>query len=165
MWGTILGIVVKYWVEFLLGLVVLGGTAFIKRYMKLEKESRERDQKEYYKKLTEDIFARNNEMIQEVKEMSQAGDAKLQQEIDALAQQNKELKQQNETMTAGVLSIQGKEFKANCRKLLEPSHVISLEEWEEICEDHRVYNALGGNHKGDELFSLVDQKFTNTVTK
>ena len=38
MWATISGIFVKYWIEFLLGLVVAGGSFFIKRYTKLERE-------------------------------------------------------------------------------------------------------------------------------
>ena len=38
MWATISGIFVKYWIEFLLGLVVAGGGFFIKRYTKLERE-------------------------------------------------------------------------------------------------------------------------------
>ena len=44
MWATISGIFIKYWIEFLLGLVVAGGGFFIKRYTKLEREERQRSQ-------------------------------------------------------------------------------------------------------------------------
>lgn len=59
---------------------------------------------------------------------------------------------------AGLLSLQGKQFRRKCRKLLKPEHTITLEEYEQLIEDHNVYNALDGNHKGDELFALVKDK-------
>ena len=37
-------------------------------------------------------------------------------------------------------------------------HIITLDEWEELDIDHTAYNGLGGNHKGDHLFSLVKKK-------
>ena len=45
---TIGSIVLKYWVELILGLIVTGGGFLIKRYLRLEKEERQREQKEYF---------------------------------------------------------------------------------------------------------------------
>ena len=42
---TIGSIVLKYWVEFILGLIVAGGGFLIKRYLRLEKEERQVRQK------------------------------------------------------------------------------------------------------------------------
>lgn len=68
-------------------------------------------------------------------------------------------------LKGGLLSVQGRNFKSQCRHLLEEDHGITLDEWEEIDADHEAYNSLGGNHKGDELFELVKQKAANHITK
>lgn len=177
---TIGSIVLKYWVELILGLIVTGGGFVIKRYLRLEKKERQREQKEYFDKMLEKIQTENqhvlkslekehdkmnqksedkyNEINTKVDEALEAGreesksdDAVLEEEISAL--------EKNITaLTAGVLSMQGKEFRNNCRKLLAEDHVITLDEWEELDKDHIAYNGLGGNHKGDHLFSLVKKK-------
>ena len=177
---TIGAIVLKYWVELILGLIVAGGGFIIKRYLRLEKEERQREQREYFDKMLEKIQSENktvlksledehdkmnqrsddryeeintkvNEALEAGREESKADDAVLEEEISTV---EKNL----EALTAGILSMQGKEFRANCRKLLAEDHVITLDEWEELDKDHMAYNGLGGNHKGDHLFSLVKKK-------
>lgn len=177
---TIGSIVLKYWIELILGLIVTGGGFVIKRYLRLEKKERQKEQKEYFDKMLEKIQTENqhvlkslekehdkmnqksenkyNEINTKVDEALEAGreesksdDAVLEKEISAL--------EKNITaLTAGILSMQGKEFRNNCRKLLAEDHVITLDEWEELDKDHMAYNGLGGNHKGDHLFSLVKKK-------
>lgn len=177
---TIGSIVLKYWVEFILGLIVAGGGFLIKRYLRLEKEERQREQREYFDKMLEKIQSENQQVLKSLekehdkmnqnsedkyneintkvdkaleagREESKADDAVLEKEISAL-------KKNITALTAGVLSMQGKEFRNNCRKLLAEDHVITLDEWEELDADHTAYNGLGGNHKGDHLFSLVKKK-------
>lgn len=177
---TIGSIVLKYWVELILGLIVAGGGFVIKRYLRLEKEERQREQREYFDKMLEKIQSENktvlksledehdrmnqcsddryeeintkvNNALEAGREESKADDAVLEEEISTV---EKNL----EALTAGILSMQGKEFRANCRKLLAEDHVITLDEWEELDKDHMAYNGLGGNHKGDHLFSLVKKK-------
>lgn len=177
---TIGAIVLKYWVELILGLIVAGGGFVIKRYLRLEKEERQREQREYFDKMLEKIQSENktvlksledehdkmnqrsddrydeintkvNEALEAGREESKADDAVLEEEISTV---EKNL----EALTAGILSMQGKEFRANCRKLLAEDHIITLDEWEELDKDHMAYNGLGGNHKGDHLFLLVKKK-------
>lgn len=177
---TIGSIVLKYWVEFILGLIVAGGGFLIKRYLRLEKEERQREQKEYFDKMLEKIQSENQQMLKSLekehdkmnqnsedkyneintkvdkaleagREESKADDAVLEKEISAM-------KKNITALTAGVLSMQGKEFINNYRKLLAEDHIITLDEWEELDIDHTAYNGLGGNHKGDHLFSLVKKK-------
>ena len=177
---TIGSIVLKYWVELILGLIVTGGGFIIKRYLRLEKEERQREQKEYFDNVLKKIQSENQQALKSLEkehdkmnqnsedkydeintkvdkaleaglEESKSDDAALEKEISAL--------EKNITaLTAGVLSMQGKEFRNNCRKLLAEDHVITLDEWEELDKDHMAYNGLGGNHKGDHLFSLVKKK-------
>ena len=177
---TIGSIVLKYWVEFILGLIVAGGGFLIKRYLRLEKEERQREQKEYFDKMLEKIQSDNQQILKSLekehdkmnqnsedkyneintkvdkaleagREESKADDAVLEKEISAM-------KKNITALTAGILSMQGKEFINNCRKLLAEDHIITLDEWEELDIDHTAYNGLGGNHKGDHLFSLVKKK-------
>lgn len=177
---TIGSIVLKYWVELILGLIVTGGGFVIKRYLRLEKEERQKEQKEYFDNVLKKIQSENQQVLKSLekehdkmnqnsedkydeintkvdkaleagREESKSDDAVLEKEISAL--------EKNITaLTAGVLSMQGKEFRNNCRKLLAEDHVITLDEWEELDKDHTAYNGLGGNHKGDHLFSLVKKK-------
>lgn len=177
---TIGSIILKYWVELILGLIVTGGGFVIKRYLRLEKEERQREQKEYFDNVLKKIQTENQHVLKSLekehdkmnqnsedkydeintkvdqaleagREESKSDDAVLEKEISAL--------EKNITaLTAGVLSMQGKEFRNNCRKLLAEDHVITLDEWEELDKDHTAYNGLGGNHKGDHLFSLVKKK-------
>ena len=186
MWETIGSIVLKYWVEFLLASVVGIVGFFGKRYLKLEKEDRKREQTEFFEKLAKNIQQENtnmvnslsnqyNELEHEVEDQyteittevskamvagrdeSKADDEVLQDQISNLSNEIKKQKK-------GLLSIQGKEFRANCRKLLEEGHEITLDEWEEIDADHEAYNGLGGNHKGDQLYSLVKKKAEKILT-
>ena len=177
---TIGSIALKYWVELILGLIVTGGGFLIKRYLRLEKEERQREQKEYFDNVLKKIQSENQHVLKSLekehdkmnqnsedkydeintkvdkaleagREESKSDDAVLEKEISAL--------EKNITaLTAGVLSMQGKEFRNNCRKLLAEDHVITLDEWEELDKDHMAYNGMGGNHKGDHLFSLVKKK-------
>ena len=62
-------------------------------------------------------------------------------------------------LQAGVLRVAGRWFIGDCQGLLEQDHVITQEEYEDIMDYHTTYNNLGGNHKGDEYFKLVSEKF------
>ena len=197
MWETISSIMLKYWVEFALGLIVAGGGFFLRRYIKLEKAERSREQKEYFENLTNSIKEENAVIITSLKtehdEMNQRSDerynelvkqsqdtyieitTKVQEAMlagrdeskadDAYLQgQISEMSSELGFLKAGLLSIQGKEFRENCRKLLADDHEITLDEWEEIDADHEAYNGLGGNHKGDHLYELVKKKAERTLT-
>lgn len=171
MWATIGSIVVKYWVEFLLGLVVAGGGFLMKRFFKLEREERKREQEQHFKSLMHDLNVENDKIIKTLQEDHQ----NVHQALTAVEQESKEddkvlqdqisqLAKDLSGIKAGVLSVQGKEFKANCRKLLAEDHEITLDEWEEIDADHEAYNTLGGNHRGDQLYSLVKKKAEHILT-
>lgn len=135
--------ILKYWIEFLFGLVIAGGGFIIKRTLKSYKQERANEKKDFLKEIQKEIQA---EFVRSDKK-----ETELQNEIKILKN--------------GLLSIQGRTFKSNCKKLLEEDHEISLEEYEEITKDHDAYNSLGGNHNGDQLYQLVRQKVENSWTK
>lgn len=133
----------KYWVEVAFGLLVTGAGWFIKRYFTLEAMRRQKEQDEFYNKIKDEI---NKE-----RECSQEDDVALQEDMNALSIVLNSLKR-------GLLSVQGRQFKADCKRLLDPNHVITIEEFQQINEDHEAYHALGGNHNGDAIFELVKKK-------
>lgn len=93
-----------------------------------------------------------NDLVNVVKaseERSFAEDEHIHEEIDAIK--------------GGLLSLEGRNFKEDCRRLLMPGHIITLAEYEAIQAEHIVYNNLGGNHEGDGLYSMVMTKYQNTL--
>lgn len=141
--------IVKYWVEFAFGLIVAGGGFFIKRYWAMSKAEHKREQEQFYNQIKNEI--------EKSCQSSAAGDEQLQKQID-------ESHIRMEALRMGILSIQGKNFCADCQRLLEDGHVITLDEFQSIDQDHEAYNALGGNHNGDHLFELVKRKAENNLT-
>lgn len=135
--------ILKYWIEVLFGAVIAFGGYMVKRTLKSYRQERLEEKNAFLESIKKEIsaeFERSNN-----RETELAGEIK--------------------TLKAGLLSIQGRAFKNNCKRLLDPDHEISLEEYEEITKDHDAYNSLGGNHNGDELFILVRKKVEESWVK
>ena len=137
--------IAEYWLEFLLGLIATGLSVACKKFYSLYKaekaHQKTKEQKEFYAGL--------QDLIKKGQEETRAADKVLQEQID--------------TLTQGVLNIQKRHFKQECYELLEESHTITLAEFETAQEDHNIYNALGGNHDGDDLYKMVQKKATNNL--
>lgn len=135
--------ILRYWIEVLFGAVIAIGGYMVKRTLKSYRQERIEEKNAFLESIKKEIsaeFERSNG-----RETELAGEIK--------------------TLKAGLLSIQGRAFKNNCKRLLDPDHEISLEEYEEITKDHDAYNSLGGNHNGDELFILVRKKVEESWVK
>ena len=128
--------ILKYWIEFLFGAVIAVGGYMIKRTLKSYHQERAEEKETFLEGIKKEIRA----------------------EFERSNKKENELSEEIKTLKAGLLSIQGRAFKNNCRRLLDPDHNITLEEYEEISKDHTAYNSLGGNHNGDELYLLVRKK-------
>ena len=85
------------------------------------------------------------EVVRESEERSMEEDRKIHHEIDIIKD--------------GMLSVEGRAFRNECRRLLQDNHTISLNEYLNIVNEHKVYNNLGGNHEGDMLFDAVRAKY------
>ena len=90
---------------------------------------------------------------------------KTNKEIASAKEEILKVHKSTDILKTGLLNVQRKNFMEFCYFLLEPDHVITKEEYEDIEEDHDVYNALDGNHKGDELFRVVSEKYFNQFNK
>ena len=91
------------------------------------------------------------DVVRESEERSMEEDKKIHKEIDIIKD--------------GMLSVEGRAFRNECRKLLEEDHIITFNEYEAILSEHVTYNNLGGNHEGDGLFSMVQAKYQNQQIK
>ena len=135
--------VLKYWIEFLFGVVIAVGSFMIKRTLQSYRQERADERESLMRNIKAEIRA----------------------EFERSNKKENELAEQIKVLKAGLLSIQGRTFKSNCRRLLDPDHEISLEEYEEITKDHDAYNSLGGNHNGDQLYMLVRKKVEDSWAK
>lgn len=140
------------------GCIALFGV-FLKKsfngYNKAKQIEKEEGRKQFRDSLTTSL----NETVNNLKE-----------DFDNTIQELKdENSRQNETLTRinnGLLSVQGKTFREECKLLLKQEHeIITVEEMEQCTEDHSFYNAMGGNDTGDELYRLVTIKFNNQNKK
>lgn len=157
--------IAKYWLEFVFG-ILTAGLGFLSRYFYgLYKKEKQHQKSEEHQSLSDelkDISMKEHQALLDIidknKKESQKADKRIQEEIDETIASLKTLK-------LGVLGIQGRDFKTDCRALLEIDHVITQEEWEEISTAHDIYNSLGGNHDGDRLYNDVSIKYHDNLTK
>lgn len=137
---------IKYWLEALFTLIV-GGLGFLCKkfyslYIKEKNHQKTEEQKAFYQGL--------QDAISQVTKESLEGDKKLQEQINIIKD--------------GVLSVQRKVFKQECKNLLREDREISLQEFEELQNDYSVYHDLGGNGNGTSLFKLVQKKVETNLT-
>lgn len=152
-------IIVKYWLQFFLGILASGLTFvagyFYKLYKK-EKQSKKDQMEERFISEVKELIGDNNKSILKLVRDEEVASAKADAQMEC---QMTEIQNNLAILTEGMLSIQGKQFKDECRALLKDDHVITLQEYENISNEHRIYNTLKGNHEGDALYSLVKVKY------
>lgn len=142
--------IAQYWLQFFFGLIVTGMGIVIRKVWKMYKNEQQNNKKENDKELLHQVDLKIKEQDEKMRE----ADAKISEEIG-------QIKKSIDTIASGVLSIQGQTFRQTCRRLLEPSHIITIEEFEQVTRDHGVYNSLGGNSIGDAMYEQVKKKFSN----
>lgn len=141
-----LQMITEYWLTWIFGLIAAGLGFICRKIYKLYKSEKNHqkteEQKAFYKGL--------EDLIEKSSQESQRGDLTLQEQIN--------------TMQTGILSIQGQNFKRECRELLKPDKEITLKEFEHLQQEHEIYNKLGGNSDGDFLFATVQEKVSNSLS-
>lgn len=152
----VLDIFIKYWVQWLCGLIATGVAVWAKHVIKLEKESVNKTKAERMKEIREEIVDELTEKINKVEQKSDENDRIMKEEIEVLSNNV-------ENLTIGVLSLQGKQFRDECIFLLNPDHFITIDEYQQFEEDYLAYKGLGGNHTGDALHNRIVEKFNNQI--
>ena len=117
---------------------------------------------------------RENKLLRTVKDTIQAENKKQTKKFEAKQTELKSsigyvsanlegLQDEFVILKNGVLSTQGRNFRDECNRLLEEGHHITPTEFENLQKDHAVYNSLGGNSDGDDLYHLVVRKYEGEV--
>lgn len=177
--SSLLDFFVKYWTEFLFGIVAAGILAG-GRYIWTLFKNRLRDSLEEQITSITNVIAKR---MSETDEKLEAKNTSLTQQIGALQADMKIMQQEIQTnkndenliekkidtlednlntLKDGILSLQRKEFKEECRRLLNQEEAITYEQYTILQREHTVYNSLGGNHEGDQLFKLASMRYANT---
>lgn len=177
--SSLLDFFVKYWTEFLFGIVAAGILAG-GRYIWTLFKNRLRDSLEEQITSITDVITKR---MSETDEKLEAKNTSLTQQIGALQADMKIMQQEIQTnkndenliekkidtlednlntLKDGILSLQRKEFKEECRRLLNQEEAITYEQYTILQREHTVYNSLGGNHEGDQLFKLASMRYANT---
>lgn len=177
--SSLLDFFVKYWTEFLFGIVAAGLLAGGRYIWTLFRDRLKDGLEEQITAITDVITKRLSETDEklEAKNISlanQVGDLQadmkiMQQEIQTnkndenlIEKKIDTLEDNLNTLKDGILSLQRKEFKEECRRLLNQEEPITYEQYTILQREHTVYNSLGGNHEGDQLFKLASMRYANT---
>lgn len=143
----LLEFIVKYWLQFALGLIASCLTFGIKEYYTIKKKEFELERVALREGIIKDI----DEKLKVEMEKSNAEDEHIRADMNRLDVTMKSLIQ-------GLLSVQGKNFREECERLLFED-CINVVDYEQFEEDYAAYKALGGNHRGDALHARVVDKY------
>lgn len=144
--------ITEYWVLWVCGLLTSALGFLVRRWIKLEIKSAIQDRKAQNEIMRKEIIDKLETEIKVEVEKSNAADIEVKANMEVI-------ENNLDNLTIGVLAVQGKAFRSECKELLDPNHTITLEEYEQCVEDHDAYHALGGNHRGDALFASVVAKW------
>lgn len=157
--------IAKYWIEFLFGLVITAGGFMLKHHFKLFKENLATQMKQHDDTIVStvtDLFEKSDKKLQQdIKELRDY----TQDQLDGLYHEINDLRDDIDNLRKGVLDMQGPQFKAKCRELLQVDHQVSVDEWLEIKKDYEAYTGIGGNSDGTTLFEAVEKKYENSLEK
>ena len=159
--------ILKYWIEILFGIVVTGGGFLLKHHFKLFKESLDHKMEERDDKLLEKmtkVLTVSNKTIQDSIDKLRS-DTKddidgIYVELVDLKDDIKDVRKDVESIRRGVLDVQGPQFKAKCKEVLQDSHQITVDEWLALKKEYEIYTGMGGNSDGSELYNLVHEKYS-----
>lgn len=159
--------ILKYWVEVLFGIVVTGGGFLLKHHFKLFKESLDHKMEEcddkFLEKMTKVLTASNKTIQDSIDKLR--SDTKddidgVYVELVDLKDDIKDVRKDVESIRRGVLDVQGPQFKAKCKEVLQDSHQITVDEWLALKKEYEIYTGMGGNSDGSELYKLVHEKYS-----
>ena len=145
--------IAKYWLQTLFGVMVGIFTYFIKHYRTLWKESQENQKNKFWDEVKTELKADNKALLQEKETLLNLEDQKLKDSVTKVTESN-------DSLLKAVLDVQRKQFKIDCRYLLEKKDDITFEEFEDLQDEYEIYKSLGGNGPGHNLFELVKDKYS-----
>ena len=144
--------------------LVCGVVAFVARhYVRLIKQEKKMHETEMINAVEEKLDDHKSAMKEQMTECSNNLLKIVENKNTELLEADKKINKEIDNLKDGMLSMQGRDFKNECHRLLKQDHIIDVKEYEALLADHIVYNKLGGNHEGDSLFHMVEAKYRNTI--
>lgn len=153
--------ILKYWVEVVFGLIVSGLSFACRRYCKLWRAEQQYQKTEEQKAFYNGILEKIDERFEETNNRITALDNKVEKKINEVRKDVQSSEAQQKILKEGLLSVQGNNFKRQCKALLEPTHKITETEWLQHQIDFEAYERLGGNDDGHDLHNAVAHKYYN----
>lgn len=153
--------ILKYWVEVVFGLIVSGLSFACRRYCKLWREEQQHQKTEEQEAFYDGILEKIDERFEETNNRITALDNKVEKKINEVRKDVQSSEAQQKILKEGLLSVQGNNFKRQCKALLEPTHKITETEWLQHQIDFEAYERLGGNDDGHDLHNAVAHKYYN----
>ena len=130
--------IAQYWLEVLFGLIVTAISFCAKHYYDLYKKAKDTTQNQIVTELKDELKNYTQEALIELRKSSTA-------------------------VVHAVLEVQGKQFKTDCKNLLETPNSITFEQFETLTMEYDIYKSLGGNGFGSTLFELVQEKYSSQM--
>lgn len=168
-----LDFILQYWVEFVFGIIAAGLVAAGKYFSSLVKKQIRESLRAQMTVLTNTLQRQMTSTDEAIKADIAAIKTDIQglhDKLDAVEQKEADVEAKIGALDAGLttlkngtLSLQGKQFKDECRGVLNQKEPIQLTQFETLEAEHNVYKSLGGNHDGDELWDLIKIKYHNTL--
>ncbi len=153
--------ILKYWVEVMFGLIVSGLSFACRRYWKLWRAEQQHQKTEEQEAFYNGILEKIDERFEKMDKRFEALDNKVEQKINEVRKDVQASDAEQKILKEGLLSIQGNNFKRQCKALLESPHQISETEWLQHQIDFEAYERLGGNDDGHDLHNAVAHKYYN----
>ncbi len=158
-----LDFIARYWLEVVLGLIASGLGFACKKIYALYIDEKNRKEAQNKAQIVEDVKVMMKECSMDLINKIEPREQELKEEDKRLHEQIDKLENGFDVLKEGILSLQGRNFRRDCRELLKEDHIITSVEYESIVHEHKVYNSLGGNHRGDALFQAVETKYKNSL--
>ena len=161
--AAFLAFVEEYWLTFLFGLIATVLSGWILKMKGVFTKGKETLKNEEDKKILKKAKKTSEEKDLQLLKKIQQIDTKNIMATNLIAERLTNTELTLERLRKGVLSLQGKQFKNDCRYWLQDDKVLTLDKYTELENEHEVYNSLGGNHEGDVLFNLIEEKYKNSL--
>lgn len=108
---------------------------------------------------------RLNNLYDKINKNLDTRDKKLREEDEKVNERLDKVDDTLDILRDGLLALHRRRFVDDCRKLIEQEEEITMEDYRRLEREHRTYNSLGGNHEGDQLYSIFLQKYQAQQTK
>lgn len=148
--------IIKYWLQFLFGIITAGATCAARFFYKMYKDEKARQTADGRASISKEITDAIGAAVQDVRYNSSVEDEKLKENIICIQNKLNVLKH-------AILILYREPFEKMCEEALKKDHEITLAEFQELSHEHDIYKSLDGNSNGDTLYHLIEQKYQNSL--